>query len=132
MFSFQKGHDLVISAQCRSTTHATQDWYHIPRRVPKFQPQPNVDNIATTPGNCVAIAVSHKYNAVAVVSTRKSKKKGYLEYKQVCYNPLPLVLNDVMIELECKLVSPVRLCFSDNGTRLVLINGTVFPLYFSH
>jgi hypothetical protein len=130
MFSFQKGHDLVISAQCRSTTHATEDWYHIPRRAP-FQLLPKVDKIATAPGKCLAIAVSHKYNAVAVVRTGDTKNKGYLEYKQVCYNPLPLVLNDVIIELDCKLVNPVRLCFSDKGTRLVLINGTVFPVVYS-
>jgi hypothetical protein len=129
MFSFQKGHDLVISAQCRSTNNATNDWYHIPRRAP-FQLLPKVDKIGTAPGKCLAIAVSHKYNAVAVVRTGDKKNKGYLEYKQVCYNPLPLVLNDDIIELD-KLVNPVRLCFSDNGTRLVLINGTVFPLVYS-
>jgi hypothetical protein len=129
MFSFQKGHDLMISAQSRSDVHATSDWYHIRRR-PQLELQPKVDKIATTLGKCMAIAVSHKYNAVAVVRTRsdtRGETKGYLEYKQVCYNPLPLVrLNDDIIPLECELVSPVKLSFSDNGTRLVLINAAVF------
>lgn len=135
--SFQKCRDIVISVQSQAIASANKDWYHIrgrqPResnpRIHRFNLQAMDDSIANAPGQCLAIAVSHKFNAVCVVrklQRREGRTRGFLEYKQICYNPLPkLVLNDVIIPLECKLVYPVRLSYSDCETRLILINGAV-------
>src|SRR5947207_2088860 len=62
IISFQKGTDIVVSIQ---SFREVCDWYHIKKRT-KLRLQSNPDNVASR-GENMCIAVSHKYNAVALV-----------------------------------------------------------------
>jgi len=77
----------------------------------------------------MAIAVSPTHNVVAFASNCEGRPR--LEFKQQCFDPLPLVLYSITIQCACKLVKPLSLSFAQGGSRVILLTGKVlfYPSY---
>jgi hypothetical protein len=71
----------------------------------------------------MAIAVSPTHNVVALASNCEGRP--LLEFKQQCFDPLPLILHSVTIECACQLVKPLNLSFAEGGSRVILLTGKV-------
>lgn len=122
-FSFDNDRDLVFSMQ--TSAKNAEDWINLESTSGPLRLRPRDKSIASdrSKSKTMAIAVSATHNMVALVSNCEGRP--LLEFKQHCFDPLPLVLHSLTIACGRPLVKPLSLSFANGGTRIILLTGKV-------
>jgi hypothetical protein len=98
-----------------------EDWVNL--GVLRLRPRNKSIASERSKSKTMAISVSPTHNVVALASNCEGRP--LLEFKQQCFDPLPLILHSVTIECACQLVKPLNLSFAQGGSRVILLTGKV-------